>query len=178
MRWCWSLVLVLALNLSLWAEDERDSVVRGIDDFPAEEVARIIQPDPDRRMPWVDGEVLTYALGWSWFDVGTTEMTITATEWEGQPAWKFTLKTQTNRFADNFYRVRNEVQTYANRAMTRTLYFENDQREGNRSRHYEVPTAARRKEMGDDSILHGRDCRRPAYGPACIRRLFGRRDGL
>lgn len=135
----WLAALILCcFPIALLADDDREPVARSIDDFSEDEVARIIQPDPDRRMPWVDGEVLTYALGWSFFDVGTTEMTITATEWEGQPAWKFTLKTQTNRFADNFYRVRNEVQTYANRSMTRTLHFENNQREGNRTRHYQV----------------------------------------
>lgn len=138
MKWWLSVILAVVVASPLQAEEEVEPKAKGIDDFSAEEVARIIQPDPDRRMPWVDGEVLTYALGWSFFDVGTTEMTIEATEWEGEAAWKFTLKTQTNRFADNFYRVRNEVRTYANRSMTGTLYFENDQREGNRDRHYEV----------------------------------------
>ncbi len=109
-----------------------------LEDFDSELVAMIIQPDPERKLPWVDGEVMEFNIGWSIFDVATAIMRIDAIEHDGQRAWQFTMTTRTNRFADRLYQVRNTVVSITDPNVSRVLYFSNDQREGNRERDYEV----------------------------------------
>lgn len=138
----WRLSLV-ALPLSAIAAGAADSSGEEerpltIDDFDPDLVARIVVPDPDRELPWQDGERLVYTLGWSLFEVGTTELLIESDVFEGEPVWRFTMTTRTNAFADRLYRVRNMVTSIADDAVTATVYFSNDQREGSRERDYEV----------------------------------------
>lgn len=127
----------LIILFSLVKAEEREEPMT-LEDFDPKLVALIVQPDPDRKLPWRDGEVMEYNVGWSIFDVATAIMRVDAIEYEGEPAWQFSMTTQTNRFADRLYRVRNHVVSITDPEVRRVLYFSNDQREGNRERDYEV----------------------------------------
>lgn len=127
---------LMILPCLLMAENEEQPAT--LEDFDPELVTMIVHPDPDRALPWVDGEIMEFNVGWSIFDVATATMRIDAIEHEGESAWQFTMTTRTNRFADRLYQVRNEVVSITDAAVTQVLYFSNNQREGNRDRDYEV----------------------------------------
>ncbi|MCD8483793.1 MAG: DUF3108 domain-containing protein [Verrucomicrobia bacterium] len=112
--------------------DERQRLTA--DDIPQAIRDSIVVPDPDRTLPFIDGEVLHYRIGWGLFEVGTAELSLRKTEWQGEPAWQMNITTRTNTFADTFYKVRNSTTSWLDSQFTRTLHYENIQNEGKRER--------------------------------------------
>lgn len=84
-----------------------------------------------RSIPFVPGERLTYKITWLGVPVGTATFEVdTATRYDGRPAWKFRMRAQTNEYADAIYKVRDDLHSWANAAMTRSVHFRKKQREG------------------------------------------------
>jgi len=102
------------------------------------QLAAITRPDPDRPLPFRDGERLVYTLGWGMFSVASAELTTRRDTFDGQPAWRIDLEVRTNRFADTFYRVRNHTTAWLDAHALRTLHLTNFQNEGDRHREVTV----------------------------------------
>ncbi|MDP0500282.1 MAG: DUF3108 domain-containing protein [Verrucomicrobiota bacterium JB022] len=120
----WGLLCaVFALCISAGAQPVLDPAARQLSD----ELAPLLG---ERPIPFKAGEELHYKIGWGIFAVGTAVIKTEKAEWEGQPAWKFTMQARTNSFADKFYKVRNEATSYTDLGLTRSLHYVNSQREG------------------------------------------------
>jgi len=66
--------------------------------------------------------------------VARSELHLQPVEWEGQTVYRVDHETRTNSFADAFYKVRNSVQSWFDLDYTRSLRYENVQREGKHDR--------------------------------------------
>lgn len=126
--------LFLGTAFPLSGEDE---TVMTAADLSPEMRASITVPDPERELPFVAGERLTFLLGWSFFDVAEAVLSVEESAVDGEPALLFTLQVQTNAFADRFYRVRNRTRSWMDPRATTTLHYHNEQSEGRRERNIE-----------------------------------------
>ena len=111
-------------------------VVSGVATFitvPAESIT------PDTSPPFTPGERLVFSLNWQGISAGKAELiTMPITTLSGEPAYHFVLTARTNGFIDNFYKVRNRFEAFANMALTRSLLFKRNQREGDFRREVDV----------------------------------------
>jgi hypothetical protein len=77
------------------------------------------------------GEKLIFELRWSFVPAGTAVLEVMPIEKiNGVDAYHFVLTASTNSFMDNFYKVRDRIDAYADISMTRSLYYKKKQREG------------------------------------------------
>lgn len=89
--------------------------------------------------PLVPGEKLTFEIKWSLIPAGTAQLEILPLEdYNGVMAWHFVLTASTNSFVDNFYKVRDRIDAYADKGMNRSLFYKKKQREGRSKRNIEV----------------------------------------
>ncbi|MCH8475697.1 MAG: DUF3108 domain-containing protein [Opitutales bacterium] len=78
----------------------------------------------ENNAPFHPGEELTFNLRWGLFDVGTAVLKVNPmAEIDGEEVWHFTMTIRTNAFADNFYRVRDEVDGYLTKDFQRSLLY-------------------------------------------------------
>ncbi len=85
--------------------------------------------------PFEPGERLTYKLRWKFFNAGTAVFQVQPTaELNGNPARHFVLTIRSSSFLDVFYKIRDRVESYTDLAVTRSLLYKNEQREGSYSR--------------------------------------------
>ncbi len=81
--------------------------------------------------PFVPGETLTYELGWKFIHAGTAVFEVQPmAEQNGRPAYHFLLTVRSSPLLDLFYKVRDRVEAYTDLAVTRSLLYKNEQREG------------------------------------------------
>ncbi len=81
--------------------------------------------------PFEPGEKLTYRLRWKFFTAGTAVFQVQpAAEWNGGPARHFLLTIRSSPFLDLFYKIQDRVESYTDPAVTRSLLYKNEQREG------------------------------------------------
>jgi hypothetical protein len=80
------------------------------------------------------GEVLTYKLGWGIFRVADSTLSVTPQPYKDHPALKITLKTETNAFADAFYKVRNLSTSWVSQDVSHSFEFSAVQQESTRNR--------------------------------------------
>ena len=81
------------------------------------------------------GERLTYRLRWTIVDAGEALLTIhPMTTVNGEDAYHFNLSVRSNAFIDAFYKVRDEVDAYADAALSRSVLYKKQQREGRTER--------------------------------------------
>ncbi|NDV62286.1 DUF3108 domain-containing protein [Puniceicoccales bacterium CK1056] len=80
------------------------------------------------------GEELTYKLGWGFFRVADSTLSVNPGFYEEQPALKVTLETETNLFADAFYKVRNLSTSWISPEVTHAFEFSAVQKESTRNR--------------------------------------------
>ena len=85
--------------------------------------------------PFKPGERLTYVLKWGFIPAGKAVLEVQPmTEVEGQTARHFVLTARSNNFIDNFYKVRDRIDAYADAGMQHSVHFAKKQREGNYKR--------------------------------------------
>jgi len=81
------------------------------------------------------GETLTYKLRWKFINAGTAVFQVQPiAEMNGNPAQHFLLTIRSSSILDVFYKVRDRVEAYTDLAVTRSLLYKNEQREGSYSR--------------------------------------------
>jgi len=84
-----------------------------------------------RSLPFRPGERLTYEVTWLGVPVATATFEVgPASRHRGRPAWKFRMRANTNKYADAIYKVRDDMHSWANARMTRSVHFRKKQREG------------------------------------------------
>ena len=85
--------------------------------------------------PFKPGERLTFVLRWGFIRAGEAVLEVQPmTEVDGQAAFHFVMTARSNSFIDNFYKVRDRIDAFADADMTRSLHFIKKQREGNYKR--------------------------------------------
>ena len=85
--------------------------------------------------PFEPGETLTYKLRWKFINAGTATFQVQPiAEMHGIPAHHFLLTIRSSSLVDMFYKVRDRVEAYTDLAVTRSLLYKNEQREGSYSR--------------------------------------------
>lgn len=91
-------------------------------------------------MPFAPGERLEYQLRWENVPAGSAWLEVHPIKTiNGQQAYHFVLKAESNAFVDMFYKVRDRIDAYADVEMTRSVHYEKDNREG---RHTKKETIA------------------------------------
>ena len=89
----------------------------------------------DSAPPFGPGETLTYELRWKFIHAGTAVFEVRPiVELNGQPAYHFLLTVRSSPFLDLFYKVRDRVEGYTDLALTHSLLYKNEQREGSHRR--------------------------------------------
>lgn len=103
---------------------------------------RYVDPRTVAKHPsFLDGEVLKFELGWSFFKVARSEMVVrkgALPEEPALPALEIELKTRTNSFADAIYKVRNTSRSWLKPDISGSLRFHAEQVEGTRERDTEA----------------------------------------
>jgi hypothetical protein len=85
------------------------------------------------------GEKLTFEIRWGLIPAGTAQLEILPFEnYNGVAAWHFVMTAATNSFVDHVYKVRDRIDAYADREMTRSLFYKKKQREGHSKKNIEV----------------------------------------
>ena len=90
------------------------------------------EPLDKKILPFSAGEKLTYNLRWGFIPAGKAMLAVLPeTEIEGVTANHFLLTAQSNSFIDAFYKVRDQVDSYTDLGVTKTLFYTKKQLEGN-----------------------------------------------
>ncbi|NJB67696.1 hypothetical protein GGQ74_001336 [Desulfobaculum xiamenense] len=86
-------------------------------------------------LPFNAGEKLTYALKWEAIPAGTASIEVLPEAViDGKPMHHFRMTARTNSFADVFYKVRDQVDSYADMDLSRSTHYRQKQREGSYKR--------------------------------------------
>jgi len=80
--------------------------------------------------PFLPGETLEYSLKWGFIPVGFATMEVGSRQPGDEQPWKVLFSVRTNRFADNFYKVRTHISSLVDANFTRTLKYQKSQKEG------------------------------------------------
>lgn len=84
-----------------------------------------------RNYPYGPGEKLVYDIHWTFVYAGRATLEVMEnTEVKGEPARHFRATARTSEFVDNFYKVRDSIDSWTDMAVNRTLKFHQVQREG------------------------------------------------
>ncbi len=98
------------------------------------------------------GEKLTYDIYWTVVYAGQATLEVLAdTEIKGEPARHFRATARTSKFVDNFYKVRDHLDSWTDKQVERTLKFHQVQREGS----YEKDTIFDMNWPGNKLELYG-----------------------
>lgn len=90
-------------------------------------------------LPFRPGEKLTFRLRWSFIPAGEAVLEVLPIETvDGIQAYHFVMTARTNSFVDNFYKVRDKIDAYADTAMTHTILYLKKQHEGSTRRNVTV----------------------------------------
>ena len=85
--------------------------------------------------PFKPGERLTFVLRWGFIHAGEAVLEVQPmSEVGGQPVYHFVMTARSNNFIDNFYKVRDRIDAYADAGMQHSVHFAKKQREGNYKR--------------------------------------------
>jgi len=89
----------------------------------------------NRKLPFNVGEKLHFELKWSFIPIGEAVLEVMNPKViDGVQAYHFSMTAKTNAFADTFYKVRDKVDGYTNKAMTHSLLYKKKQHEGSTRR--------------------------------------------
>jgi hypothetical protein len=84
-----------------------------------------------RSLPFAPGERLTYQISWLGVPVGSAVFEVnSAGRFRGRPVWRFRMRAKTNEYADAIYKVRDDMQSWVDARMRRSVHFRKTQREG------------------------------------------------
>ena len=97
-------------------------------------------PDNNQAViPFAPGERLTYELRWSFIPAGEAVLEVLPMEIiDGAPAYHFRLTVVSNAFVDLFFKVRDTVDSYVDKAVTHSLRYCKQQEEGDTRRYEEL----------------------------------------
>jgi hypothetical protein len=86
-------------------------------------------------VPFRPGEKLTYDLYWEFIHAGTALLEVTAAEeYEGVSAFHFVMTVKTNSVIDRIYKVRDYIESFTDRPLSRSLMYRKKQEEGKHRR--------------------------------------------
>lgn len=103
--------------------------------LPAGMEANLIDPlTVDKRPSFAEGEHLRFKLGWSFFTVARSVLTVQPETYREEPALKISVNTRTNGFADTFYKVRNTSTSWISRDVSWSWQYSAVQKEGKHDR--------------------------------------------
>ncbi len=89
----------------------------------------------NRTLPFSIGEKLHFELKWSFIPIGEAILEVKSPKnINGVQAYHFSMTAKTNAFADTFYKVRDRVDSYTDKAMTHSLLYKKQQHEGSTHR--------------------------------------------
>lgn len=89
--------------------------------------------------PFTAGERLIYSLKWGPFNVGEAVLeVINENTVFGEPSYHISFKVETNDFADKFYKVRTEIETFPTTNLERSMHYRSNQQEGKRHKNFTV----------------------------------------
>lgn len=89
----------------------------------------------NRGLPFQTGEKLTFELKWAFIPAGEAVMEVFPRKTvKGVEAFHFVLTTRSNAFVDQFYMVRDTVESYVDPRVTRSLLYRKKQLEGTSER--------------------------------------------
>ena len=95
--------------------------------------------EPQTVAPFKAGERLVYSLKWGPFTVGSATLEVlNETNMFGEPGYHIRFSVQTNDFADSFYKVRTQIETFPTTSMEKSLHYRANQKEGKRDRKFSV----------------------------------------
>lgn len=94
-------------------------------------------PQPGNQAPALI-ETLDYVLKWTAIPVGRATVTSRKTRLDGRELWHFSITASTNALVDPFYKVRDQVDAYADLELRRSLHYHQQQHEGSYQRELEV----------------------------------------
>lgn len=97
------------------------------------------QTDIPTNRAFVPGEKLVFELRWAFITAGTATLEVLPMETiDGQPAYHFSLAAKSNTFLDTLYKVRDQIDAFADNRLTRSLHYLKKQHEGTTIRDIEV----------------------------------------
>lgn len=86
-------------------------------------------------LPFRTGERLEYEIRWEAIPAGQASIEVMPQAAIGdEPALHFQMQARTNSFADIFFKVRDKVDSYTNKTLSRSLHYTQKQREGSYKR--------------------------------------------
>lgn len=89
--------------------------------------------------PFAPGEKLKFNLSWEFVPAGEAVLSVAPiSEINGEPVFHFVLQVKTNSFLDLFYKVRDQIDSYTDVAMTRSVLYKKKQRERKKKRNVTV----------------------------------------
>jgi len=81
--------------------------------------------------PFQPGEKLIFELKWTVIPAGKATLEVKPiTQVDGNNAYHFRMSAKSNRFVDQFYKVRDRIDGYTNMDITRSVFYAKRQREG------------------------------------------------
>jgi len=87
------------------------------------------------EIPFAPGETLRFQLKWEVIPAGeATLQVLPLSETDGIPSFHFVMTAESNSFVDVFYKVRDRVESFTDTEVTRSLHYQNKQREGGTKR--------------------------------------------
>ena len=97
--------------------------------------APVFAEDSKPALPFYPGEKLTFVLRWGIVHAGEATLEVLPFETvNGKEAWHFVMTAKTNSFIDTFYKVRDQIDAYADAGLARSLLYKKKQREGKSKR--------------------------------------------
>lgn len=96
----------------------------------------LADPSSGGKVPaFVPGERLTFQMKWSFMPVGEAIMEVLPMKhMNGILAYHFSVAARSNSFVDVFYRVRDQIDAFSDKEMTRSIHYQQSQEEGNTRR--------------------------------------------
>ena len=89
----------------------------------------------EKALPFRPGEKLTFRLRWTFIPAGEAVMEVLPVETlNGVQAYHFVLTAKSNAFVDNFYKVRDRIDSYTDTNMTHAILYKKKQHEGDTRR--------------------------------------------
>ncbi len=89
------------------------------------------RPATAGSMPFAPGETLSYEIYWTVVHAGSATLTVLPEEErEGVPALGFLAEARSTPFVDNFYKVRDRIESWTDADVNRSLLYLKKQREG------------------------------------------------
>ncbi len=86
-------------------------------------------------MPFITGEKLTYQLNWNSFPVGKAVLEVRGPVMVNDtPCYQFSFTVKSNKFADAFYKVRDQIDGFVDLQINRSVLYTKKQKEGRHER--------------------------------------------